>query len=190
VATGRRHQIVQWRVARGSMSAPRSIWSMRRPIPAPAAAARRQSTAACRRRARTCRPGPHRRGSRCRHAAPRGGALQHVGPGARSRRQIPVRSIAEKIGLRTSANAPPVTRSVRSDGSTPIRQDAPIEAARTAEGLVQMVESVAVIVLDATAIGREPGSPVGQTLVRPVHPPAAQATSVAGAMDLSSWYRW
>jgi hypothetical protein len=67
------------------------------------------------------------------------------------------------------------------------RKDRIGEADHTAEGLVQMVESLAVIVLDPTAIGRKPGS---QTLVRPVHPPAAQATSVAGAMDLSSWYRW
>jgi hypothetical protein len=70
------------------------------------------------------------------------------------------------------------------------RKDGIGEADHTADGLVHMVESLAVIVLDPTAIGRKPGSPVGQTLVRPVHPPAAQATSVAGAMDLSSWYRW
>jgi hypothetical protein len=37
-----------------------------------------------------------------------------------------VGSIAAKIGLRTSANGPVVTSCVRSSGSTPIRQLAPI----------------------------------------------------------------
>jgi hypothetical protein len=101
--------------------------------------------------------------------------------------------MAVKIGLRTRANSPPVTRPVRSAGSTPIRHESPIPiwaaVVATIPATASARPTICTVALSSGAIGSSPASPA----IGAANPATRAATNPSFAhhwmVPASAWRR-